>query len=104
MKEEMRFAAVELKKLLDAHPVTAGVYVRAHGKTLIVGRREALGHKQEMMDDDRLRLTLIAKKKYGLSIRRHTGRWEKVPFSGTMREIVNDILTCMQHIVAPFGD
>ena len=38
--------------------------------------------------------------RYGLSVRRHTGRWEKTPFSGTLSELVGAICTTMQHLVA----
>lgn len=101
MNEEMKAAQTKLRTLLDAHPVTTGAYVRVHGKQLVVGRQESFGPNEKILEDDRIRLTLIGNKKFGLSIRHHTGRWEKVPFSGTMEKVVNDMLCFMQHILAP---
>ena len=102
MKPEMRFAQSKLTRLLEAHEQTAGLYVRVHGENLILGRREPLGPDGEMENDDRVRLTRLSASTYGLSVKRHTGRWERTPFSGSMEEMVETILGCMQHLVAPY--
>jgi hypothetical protein len=39
----MNTPADELRHLLEAHPPTAGMYVRVHGDHLILGRREPTG-------------------------------------------------------------
>jgi len=102
MKMAMRAAESKLKGLLDAHDQTAGLYVRVHGDHLILGRREPIGPSGEMENDDRVRLTRLLADTYGLSVKRHTGRWERTPFSGSMEEMVDTILGCMQHVVAPY--
>ncbi len=102
MRPEMRFAQSKLTRLLEAHEQTAGLYVRVHGENLILGRREPLGPDGEMENDDRVRLTRLSASTYGLSVKRHTGRWERTPFSGSMDEMVETILGCMQHLVAPY--
>ena len=102
MKPEMRFAQSKLTRLLEAHEQTAGLYVRVHGENLILGRREPLGPDGGMENDDRVRLTRLSASTYGLSVKRHTGRWERTPFSGSMEEMVETILGCMQHLVAPY--
>ena len=102
MKTEMRIAESKLRGLLDAHEPTADLYVRVHGDHLILGRREPVGPNGEMEDDDRVRLTRLSASTYGLSVKRHTGRWERTPFSGSMEEMVDTILGCMQHLVAPY--
>jgi hypothetical protein len=102
MKTEMRTAESKLKGLLEAHERTAGLYVRVHGDHLILGRREPLGPNGEMEKDDRVRLTRLSASAYGLSVRRHTGRWERTPFSGSMEDMVDTIVGCMQHLVAPY--
>ena len=102
MKAEMRFAQSKLTRLLEAHEQTAGLYVRVHGENLILGRREPLGPDGEMENDDRVRLTRLSASTYGLSVKRHTGRWERTPFSGSMDEMVETILGCMQHLIAPY--
>jgi len=99
----MKTAQANLQELLDAHPVAQGVYVRVHGKNLIVGRPEPFGATKEVLQDDRVRFTRIDQKTFGLSVRRHTGRWQKVPFSGTLEELVNDVLSSMQHLLASYS-
>jgi hypothetical protein len=90
-----------LLELLMAHPCTTGTYVRSHGAHLIIGRQEE-GPDGQVDDTDRVRLTRLAQTQYGLSVKRHTGRWERTPFSGTMEEMVETIATLMQHLVAPY--
>ncbi len=102
MKTEMRIAESKLRGLLDAHERTADLYVRVHGDHLILGRRESIGPSNQMDNDDRVRLTRLSASTYGLSVKRHTGRWERTPFSGIMEEMVDTILGCMQHLVAPY--
>jgi len=102
MKTGMRVAESKLRGLLDTHEPTADLYVRVHGDHLIVGRRESIGSSDQRENDDRVRLTRLSASTYGLSIRRHTGRWERTPFSGNMKEMVDTILGCMQHVVAPY--
>ena len=102
MRTDMRIAESTLTELLAAHEQTAGRYVRAHGDHLILGRREPIGPDGEMENDDRVRLTRLSACLYGLSVRRHTGRWERTPLSGTLEEMVDTVLGCMQHLVAPY--
>jgi len=102
MKTEMRIAESKLTELLKAHETTTGLYVRVHGDHLIMGRREALGPGGELEEDDRVRLTRLSAGRYGLSVKRHTGRWERTPFVGSMEEMVDTIAGCMQHLVAPY--
>ena len=73
------------------------------GDHLIIGREEAFGQQGEMEPDDRLRLTARNQSTYGLSVRRHTGRWEKTPFTGTLEELMDVNSAYMQHIVAPYS-
>ena len=102
MKAEMRIAESKLTKLLSGHETAAGLYVRLHGDNLIMGRREAFGPDGELENDDRVRLTRLSVCRYGLSVKRHTGRWERTPFLGTLEEMADTILGCMQHLVAPY--
>jgi hypothetical protein len=98
----MRVTESKLKGLLQAHPPTAGMYVRVHGDHLILGRQEPVGPDGQLENDDRVRLTCLSTSEYGLSVKRHTGRWERTPFTGTLEEMVDIILGCMQHLVAPY--
>jgi hypothetical protein len=104
MKPGMAIRQSQLEELLESNELTAGMYVRVHGDNLILGRREALGPTGEMDDDDRVKLTRLGNSTYGLSVKRHTGRWEKTPFRGLMNEMVDVIWTLMQHLVASWHD
>lgn len=102
MTELQKMAVVrELRALLDANPVTEGMTIRAHGSAFVLGRRDPDpgGPFSSPEPDDRLRLTELGRGRFGLSFRRHTGRWEKTPFSGTLPELVDAICTAMPHVV-----
>jgi hypothetical protein len=78
------------------------MYVRVHGDHLILGRQEPLGLDGQLENDDRVRLTRLSGATYGLSVKRHTGRWERTPFAGTLEEMVEVIVGFMQHLVTPY--
>ena len=101
MNPKMQAAQVGLSQRLEAHDLSKGMYVRTRGDNLIMGRTERFAPDREPEDDDRVRLTMLSNSSYGLSVKRHTGRWERTPFSGTMDEMVDVILSLMQHLVAP---
>ncbi len=50
-------------------PEAAGMYVRCEGKCLIVGRKEPLGPRGKLEDDDRLRLTSLGAGAYVIWVR-----------------------------------
>ena len=102
MKPGMDTAQRQLVQLLEKHPATTGMYVRVHGDNLIVGRHAEEGAGTSDEADDRVRLTRLAPKRFGLSVKRHTGRWERTPFSGTISDVVDSIVGFMQHLVAPY--
>lgn len=102
MKNVRREASrARLDELLSSDPLTEGMYVRTRGDHLIIGRHEPFGPNGELEADDRLRLTALNHSSFGLSVRHHTGRWEKTPFTGTLDELADIIWSMMQHIVAP---
>ena len=100
MKSDMAVARSTLSRLLDREELTSGLVVRIHGKALIVARPEPIGPNGELENDDRVRLTRIDRNRFGLSVKRHTGRWERTPFDGSLEEMVGVIAGCMQHLVA----
>ncbi len=102
MKMQMQLAQTKLSHLLDPHEQVAGLYIRVHGDHLIMGRREPLGPDGELENDDRVRLTRLSASTYGLSVKRHTGRWDQTPFSGDIETMVDTIMGCMQHLIAPY--
>ena len=95
-------AKLELEHLLAGNPITEGMYVRVWGDHLILGRHEPIGPNGELEADDRVRLTARGTSTYTLSVRRHTGRWERTPFTGSLEEMADVVWGLMQHIVAPY--
>ena len=99
----MQAAQAELQCRLETHDLTRGMYVKTRGDHLVMGRAERFAPDLDPEDDDRVRLTRLSSSTYGLSVKRHTGRWERTPFSGTMDEMLEVILSLMQHLIAPIG-
>ena len=102
MNSKMQAAKVGLSERLDGNDLTRGMYVKTRGDHLVMGRTERFAPDMDPQDDDRVRLTLLSNSTYGLSVKRHTGRWERTPFSGSMDEMLEVILSLMQHLVVPF--
>lgn len=98
----MEQARRRLIELLEQHPVTSGMSIRIHGDHLVLGRRDTAAPQVKAEDDDRVRLTRLSARTYGLSVKRHTGRWQRTPFTGSLDEMVNNIHNFMQHLVAPY--
>ena len=88
----------QLLELIAQHQATAGMHVRVRGQELILGREAGEGEDVE----DRVKFTRLASNAYGLSVKRHTGRWQRTPFSGPMPEVVDAVTSFMQHLVAPY--
>ena len=101
MKANMQLPLLTLEQLVEAHAPTAGMYVRAHGSHLMLGRREIYEPGAEPEDDDRVRFTRLNASTFGLSVKRHTGRWERTPFSGKLKDVFETMLTFAQHLLAP---
>lgn len=99
MKTEMTFACSELERLLESSPATKGMYVRVHGKNLIVGREESFGTDVEHVD--RVRFTRINQVRFELAVKRHTGRWERTPIAGPLPSVVRTVQETLPFVVAP---
>ena len=101
MNPKMQAAKVGLSERLEANDLTRGMYVKTRGDHLIMGRTERLAPDRDPEDDDRVRLTMLSNSTYGLSVKRHTGRGERTPFSGSMDEMLEVMRSLMQHLLAP---
>ena len=79
-------AIERLSSLLRRNKGLAHLRVKKHGDSLVLysgkGRDE---HKHA-------KLTSLTSHTWGLSLPRHTGRWERTPYIGTMDEILNTLL------------
>ena len=99
MRFEMVAARSSLERLLAESEATSGMYIRVHGKNLILGREETYDGANGRVD--MVRLTERPRRQYGLSYKRHTGRWERMPFEGTLAELVKLLQESLTHMVAP---
>jgi hypothetical protein len=100
MKPALETAERELRSLADASPITRGMTIRVHRTHIYLGRPLASGPYSDDEPDDRVRLTHLGGARFGLSVHRHTGKWENTPYSGSLREVVDVVCTAMQHLVA----
>jgi hypothetical protein len=75
-----------VQALLDHGAATRGCTATVRGGHLILGRVDELG------TDPRFRLTPLGGGTYGLSLY-HRKRWDPLPFTGTLEELVETINT-----------
>lgn len=99
MNPTVERAREQLETLLGEQELTAGLHVRVHGKHLTLVREET-GPGGEPEDDPRVRLTHLGGEHFGMSVLRHTGKWERTPFEGSIGEVVEIVRGPMQHLVA----
>lgn len=100
MNSSMKSAEQELKAIVASSPITEGMTVRVHGDHLYLGRVEPPGPYATGEPDDRVRFSRLGGAKFGLSVLRHTGRWEKTTFTGSLKDLHDVVCATMQHLVA----
>ena len=101
MSPQMRRAQEALVTLLEESALTLGMRVRVHGDHLVLGRDEQRDGDGPPERVETVRLTYVGSSTFGLSVKRHTGRWERTPFSGSIAEMVEVMKSFMQHLIAP---
>jgi len=79
--------AEELEELLARHEQLGHLRVKKRGDSLTIYSGEALDPHL------RARLTHLGRGDWGLSLPRHTGRWERTPFMGTMEKVVATLIS-----------
>ena len=102
MSEALADALEDLRLLLDSRELTKGVLLRLSAKRIYLGRKELPGPFSEDEIEESLRLEPLPDGSFGLSVKRHTGRWEQAPFSGSPTELVEVICAQLQHLIAPW--
>lgn len=78
----------DLRRLIASFDGLEHLRVKRRGKSLTLYSTDSAGTLNHA------RLTWLGGATWGLSLPRHTGRWEKTPFIGTLDDIVS-ILTQM---------
>ncbi len=90
--------AQEFQSILRGKGDYSHVYVCPRGAHLNV----------EVEDGQRMRrivarATPLGAGEYGLSFRTHAGRWEPMPVSGSMQEVVDGLILCLKPFLDPFN-
>ena len=79
--------AEDLEEELEKHDGLTHLRVKKRGDSLIIysgAAKDAQNHA---------RLTYLGGDDWGLSFPKHTGRWERTPFIGTMDEILDTLVS-----------
>lgn len=81
--QQHRQDMAKLESALEKHEGLEHVRIRGRGKTLTL--------YSGTLDDpiDHARFTELRRGTWGLSLPRHTGRWERTPISGTWEEVLD---------------
>ena len=86
-RARVEHGATELRALLRQHEGLDHLEVEVRGDAVIVFSMEE-GAKLR-----RARFTWLGAGHYGLSLTRHTGRWEPTPFTGPLPEVVDVLVS-----------
>jgi hypothetical protein len=78
-----------LRELLGKGANTRGLEVTERQGSWVLSRRERVGPGTRRELVPRVRLTPLGGAGYGLSVFRHTERWEKTPYVGSPEELVS---------------
>ena len=76
--------ASNVEALIRARGDYDHISVRAHGSHLLVENCD--------LSDTVARLTHLGRDHFGLSFQSHTGRWEPMPFEGTLETVTDDLV------------
>lgn len=94
--ELAKFDAIEhLEQILRSRGELEHLEVEERGKSLTLVSRiesERVPHAK---------FTLIEERTWGLSLPRHTGRWERTPFIGRIEELTDTLLNELSFHLAP---
>jgi hypothetical protein len=74
-------ALTQLEQLVAEQPQLTHLRVKKHGSSLV------LFSGIDAAVQRHVRLTRIGASEWGLSFPLHTGRWERTPFTGSLREL-----------------
>jgi hypothetical protein len=88
-------AVAQLQRRLAAYQGLEHLHVRSRGKDLIIYSDSPDGQVNHA------KLTALGRQEWGLSLPRHTGRWERTPFVGTVDELVLTLTQMLGWHLAP---
>ena len=86
---------IQLGSLLDAAEATRGLRAKRSRGGIVLSRDWQDNPAAEPEPDPRFRLTPLGRMQFGLSLYRR-GRWEPLPFEGTLSELVDIMNTALE--------
>lgn len=97
----LSMAVRQLGALLEAREVTRGLRAAPSRGRIVLSRDWQADLSAEPEPDPRFRLTPLNGGRFGLSLYRRN-RWERLPFQGTLEELVEIMSTTLAHWAAQF--
>ncbi len=82
---KLKMVGEELKRTLDNRGFS-------HLSVIVRGEHITVCIKEEDYKENICRLTYISDNKFGLSMANHKGRWQATPFTGTVDELIENII------------
>ncbi len=101
MKPDVQALADRLQSLIAKRHSTRGFLVRKRGTHLFLAREETLQPNETTTIEDVVRLTWLGGPQFGLSAPNWKGRWERLPFSGTLEELLEVVEGPLGYLIAP---
>jgi hypothetical protein len=93
-RSEAEDAARQAEAAIRGRGAYDHVHVRAHGRHLVVETDTPEGPWPVA------RLTHLPTGEFGISFRRHTGKWEPMPFAGPLAKVVADLCDTLASYLA----
>jgi hypothetical protein len=84
---DLEDARAQLEGLIAEHPQRTHLRVKKHGSSLVLSSGTGATVERHA------RLTRLAAEEWGLSFPHHSGRWERTPFAGSLRELWQTLVT-----------
>jgi hypothetical protein len=86
---------LRLESALKRYPSLSHLRVKKHGDALLLLSGKAREEQKHA------RLTALGKNVWGLSLPRHTGRWERTPFIGPLDQVLDTLITGFGFYLSP---
>ena len=91
--------AGRLRQVLGMIAEADGLSVRCEGKTLVLSRKEALGPRGRLEDDDRIKLTYLGGGAYGIWVSLSGGEYEFTDLGGSIEDLRAHLEGPLLHVI-----
>ena len=95
-QSRLEASAAQLRPLLDAEDATNGMHIQCRRGAIVLSREEPAEPPEKPEIDPRFRLTPLGPNEFGLSLYRRN-RWERLPFQGTLQDLVEVMNSAVAH-------